>query len=199
MRRVLFSTLILCLSLLACSALTPAASPATSLPAPASTEVVPASTPEPTFPVSVYRDASVGFQMDYPEGWMVESFVIGPRGSQGQLASWQHRPGDIETGRPEGSTLVTATSYRWDPQENLSAYAEHRVTAWDASGFAVQTEGTVTLPDGRPAMTYLVRTPDTLTFFLFAAYGSYYVEVAGDGDLNLVRHLALTLRPLTAP
>ena len=167
------------------------------------TAVTPSATqapePEPTHAApesALYRDEQAGFELDYPLGWMLEaSTEVGARGSQGTLTSWQHIPGDIVTDRPGGSTLIALTVYQWDPKNDLTAYITQRKTAWEASGFIIVSEESVTLSGLQPAQLFVIETPEKFrSFVLFTNVGEDYLQISGDGDLDLVRQVALTLR-----
>lgn len=173
----------------------PIATEPTSEAAPAAQESI----PEPTnaAPASaLYRDEQAGFELDYPLGWMMEaSTEVGARGSQGTLTSWQHIPGDIVTDRPGGSTLIALSVYQWDPKNDLAAYIAQRKLAWEASGFVIVSEESVTLSGLQPAQIFVIETPEKLqSFFLLTNVGEDYLQISGDGDLELVRQVALTLR-----
>ena len=46
-------------------------------------------------------------------------------------------------------------------------------------------------------MDFIVQGADgARAFFLFTTLGDRYLEIAGEGDLTLIREVALTLRPL---
>jgi hypothetical protein len=176
----------------------PAPLPSVVVPRPAGTDIPTPVAQGPSFDPATYADAATGFELDYPAGWMLESALIGERATQAQIASWPHAPGDPVTGRPVGSTLVSVTSYQWDPQNDLNAYTAQRRLAWESSGFTVVSEEAVTLSVGWPAVAFVVQLPEGQAFYLFTYVGARYVEVSGDGDLALLREIALTLRPIGA-
>ncbi len=188
------------------TALSACGSPPATVPAPLPTMLIasrPAETDIPTplapgtsFEPAVYSDPIIGIELDYPKGWMIDLASVGERASQAQISSWQHAPGDPVTGRPEGSTLVNVTAYQWDPQNDLAAYVTQRKLAWESSGFGVLSEESITLKDGWPAAALVVQFPEGKSFFLFSYVGARYLEVSGDGDLELVRRIAFTLRPM---
>jgi hypothetical protein len=163
---------------------------------PAETDIPTPLAPDTAFEPVVYRDSLLGIELDYPKGWFVEVAHVGGRAAQAQITSWPHAPGDAVTGRPAGSILVNVTVYQWDPQNDLAAFANQRKLAWESSGFSVLSEETITLKDGWPAIVLLVQFPEGQDFYLFTYVGASYVEVSGDGDLDLVRQIALTLRPI---
>lgn len=162
-------------------------------------EPAPTQPPEPTHAVpvtSLYRDDLAGYELDYPVGWMLEaSAEVGSRASQATLASWGHVPGDVVTERPSDSTLVTLLVYQWDPKRDLAAYVAQRKLAWEASDFVILREENLTLSGLQPAQAFVIETPDKLqAFFLFTMVGDAYLQVSGDGNLDLVREIALTTR-----
>jgi hypothetical protein len=85
----------------------------------------------------------------------------------------------------------------WEPLD-LSQYAATRRQAWDASGATVQSEQSVTLPDGRPALQFQIVGPDgAQAFFQFALIGERFVSVSGSGDFEQMTRIAQTLRALS--
>jgi hypothetical protein len=163
---------------------------------PAQTDIPTPLAPEASFEPAVYSDPVIGIELDYPSGWMVDLANVGARASQAQISSWQHAPGDPLTGRPEGSTVVNVTAYQWDPQNDLAAYVTQRKLAWESSGFGVLSEESITLKEGWPAVALVVQFPEGKSLFLFTYVGASYLEVSGNGDLELVRRIAFTLRPM---
>jgi len=192
--------------LLLSSAFSACGSPASTFPEPLPTILIPSRpaetdistplVPSTSFEPAVYSDPILGIELDYPRGWMLDFAQGGERASQAQISSWQHSSGDPVTGRPEGSTLVNVTTYLWEPQNDLAAYIAQRKLAWGSSGFGVLSEEWITLKDGWRAVVLMVQFPEGPAFYLFTYVGSSYVEVSGEGDLDLVRQIALTLRPL---
>lgn len=128
-------------------------------------------------------------------GWSVQEAVVGPRGTQVQFLS---SPDLAEAATlPDGATRLNATVYLWDPKNDLAAYVANRKTAWDASGFRVVDEQHMTLELGLSAVQFVVETPETQVVFLFAALGDQYLELSGEGDLELVREIVGRVRPLS--
>lgn len=203
--RLLLPILLLGLSACGPGAPGPAAEPATQTPeaqAPTAPAPLPTNTPEPTaapglsFTAAPYRDEAAGFELDRPADWSLQPPAsVGSRGTQALLLS----PGStLETLAAEGSR-VAITVYAWEPRNDLAAYAAHRRTAWEASGFTFLSEASGRLADGRPAMTYVVQTSDGLrVFFQFTTVGEHYLEISGEGDLTLIEEVARTVRPLPA-
>ena len=182
---------------------TPTDVPATSLPA-TETALPPTSTgapvsqgklPASSFDSQPYINEEAGFALDVPTGWTINEVVVGPRGTQIQFLS---KPELADAAViPEGETRVNATIYLWDPKNDLDAYVEHRKTAWEASGFSVLEEEELTLELGLPAVLVTLQTPDGQAMFLIAALQDKYLEISGEGDLELVKEIALRLRPIS--
>jgi hypothetical protein len=177
----------------------PAETPALVIPSdtpPAPTEVPPnPKLPAASFEAQTYVNEDVGFALDYPSGWTVHETVVGSRGTQVQFLS---SPELAEAATlPEGATRVTATIYQWDPKNDLAAYVANRKIAWEASGFQILEEEQAVLELGLPAVQLTVQTPDTRAIFLFAALGDQYLELNGEGDLELVKEIVGRLRPIS--
>ena len=151
--------------------------------------------PAASFEAQTYVNEEVGFALDYPAGWTVNEVVVGPRGTQVQFLS---SPELAEAATlPEGATRVNATIYEWDPKNDLAAYVANRKTAWQASGFQILEEEQVVLELGLSAVQLTVQTPDAQSIFLFAALGDQYLELSGEGDLELVKEIVGRLRPIS--
>jgi hypothetical protein len=205
MKRMMFLLSLMVIVLSACGA-----APATSTPAPVMTDmpVLPSDTPPaPTaeapspklpaapFDARTYINHTDGFALDYPAGWSVNEMAIGSRATQVQFLS---SPELAEAATlPEGATRLSATIYQWDPKNDLAAYVANRKTAWEASGFTIAEEQQLTLELGLPAVQLTVQTPDAPVVFLFAALGDQYLELSGEGDLELIRVIAGRLRPIS--
>ena len=164
--------------------------------APAPTDSAPnPKLPAAPFEAQTYVNEEVGFALDYPAGWTVNEMVVGPRGTQVQFLS---APELAEAATlPEGATRLNATIYQWDPKNDLAAYVANRKNAWDASGFQILEEEQVLLELGLPAVQFTVQTPDAPAVFLFAALGDQYLELSGEGDLELVKEIVGRLRPIS--
>jgi hypothetical protein len=151
----------------------------------------PIMTEEPEFQIPVlpfeslsYENPEIGLLVDFPREWTVgDMTVIGIRASQ-TLAS-----------APDGSTIVTLVVNLWEPYNDLDAYAEMRQIAWDASGFTTISSQEWTLNNDQTARVFFLETPEANpVFFLLTALDDRYLTLAGEGDLELVEQIALTLR-----
>lgn len=192
MKKTIFVLTLLVISLAAC------ASPVTQAPAtePVSTPNAAGKMPAPSFESQTYINEAVGFALDYPAGWTVQESVIGDRGSQTLLLS---APEIAELATlPAGATRVAVNVNQWDPQNDLAAYVENRKTAWEASGFSILTEESLTLDLGLSAIRVTVQSPEGVPVeFLFAAIRDQYVTISGEGDLELVKEIMRYLRPIS--
>jgi hypothetical protein len=207
MKRVIFLLSLLIALLSACMA-----PPATTMPAleeptipvlPSATEPAPtpaaaASNPKlpaASFEAQPYINETAGFALDYPTGWTVNEAVIGDRGSQVQFLS---APELVDAATlPAGGTRVSATVYQWDPKNDLAAYVANRKAAWEASGFTILEEEQRVLELGLPAVQFTLQTPEAQVIFLFAALGDQYLELSGEGDLELVKEIVGRVRPIS--
>lgn len=151
--------------------------------------------PAASFDAQLYVNETAGFALDYPVGWIVQEVVVGPRGTEIQFLSSPDLA-DATT-LPDGATRVSATIYQWDPKNDLAAYVANRKAAWDASGFRVVDEQSVTLELGLSAVQFVVETPETQTIFLIAALDDQYLQVSGEGDLELVKEIVGRVRPFS--
>lgn len=151
--------------------------------------------PAASFEAQTYVNETVGFALDYPVGWTVREMVVGPRGTQIQFLSVPELA-DMAA-LPEGATRVTATVYQWDPTNDLAAYVANRKNAWEASGFQILEEEQLTLELGLPAVQFTVQTPEAQTIFLMAALGDQYLELSGEGNLDLVNEIVQRVRPIS--
>jgi hypothetical protein len=150
--------------------------------------------PEPSFVAATYRDEANGFELDYPSSWSLSPDTqIGSRGSQAQLFS----PGATAEQLPEGASRIGITVYLWDPKNDLVAYVDHRKLAWQSGTQTMESQQEGDLAGGRHQIDFIVRGADGVrAFFLFTTIGERYLEISGEGDLALIRAVALTLRPL---
>ena len=170
-------------------------------PAPAVTEVIPTATtaspglPAPSFEAETYVNEAAGFALEYPAGWTVQEMVVGPRGTQVQFLSAPELI-DAET-LPGGATRLSVTLYDWEPKNDLAAYIANMKTAWDASGFAVLSEEQLTLESGLPAGQLTIQTSGAQVIFLVAALSDQYLVLSGEGNLDLVKEIAGTVRPIS--
>jgi hypothetical protein len=151
--------------------------------------------PAPSFDSQPYINEEAGFALDIPTGWTINEVMVGPRGTQIQFLS---KPELADAAViPEGETRVNATIYEWDPKNDLAAYVQHRKESWEASGFSILDEQQLTLEMGLPAVLFTVQTPDTQAVFLLAALNDNYLEISGEGDLELIKTIAQRLRPIS--
>jgi hypothetical protein len=148
----------------------------------------------PAFESLTYRDQVNGFELDYPSVWTIDSSIqSGTRGSQIQLFS----PGTTAEKVADGGSRLTITVLQWDPKGDLAAYEAQRRVAWDAGGFKVMDGSVRQLVDGRPASDFFIEAPDgVLAYFLLTTNGDQYLQLAGEGDLQLLKAVGRTLRPL---
>jgi hypothetical protein len=178
----------------ACAAPVPTSRPPESTSSPVPT-LPPATAPvAPAFESLTYRDEVNGFELDYPSDWTIDSNVqSGSRGSQIQLFS----PGTTAETLAEGGSRLSLTIYEWDPKHDLAAYIAQRRSAWAASGFKVMDGSVRQLVDGRPASDFFIEAPDgVLAYFLLTTNGDQYLQLAGEGNLQLLEAIGRTLRPL---
>ena len=181
----------------------PAAATQTSIPATETTapltpteETVPqGKLPASSFDSQPYINEEAGFALDIPTGWTINEVVVGPRGTQIQFLS---KPELADAAViPEGETRVNATIYQWDPKNDLAAYVQHRKDAWEASGFTIVEEQELILELGLPAVLFTIQTPDLQSVFLLTALNDSYLEISGEGDLELVKEIVQRLRPIS--
>jgi hypothetical protein len=155
-----------------------------------------AKTPAAPFDAQTYINEEAGFAFEYPTGWTFDEVVVGPRGTQIQFLS---TPDLAEVAPlPEGETRLTATIYQWDPKNDLDAYVKNRKNAWSASGFTVSEEQPLTLELGLPAVLFTIQTPESQTVFLITALEDQYLELAGEGNIELVKQIVQRLRPISS-
>ena len=206
MKRSAFAVLVLVLWLARCS--TPEPTPAleitsppenveSGMPAPTEMIAVPeGKIPAAPFDSQTYFNEAVGFALDYPAAWTVTESVAGDRGSQTVFLS---APGIADLAElPAGETRVTVMVNQWDPKNDLAAFVDMRKTAWEASGFTIVEEEDIVLDLGLAAKQFVVQTPESKqALFLFAALGEQYLSISGEGDLALVKEIALRLRPIS--
>ena len=151
--------------------------------------------PAAPFEAQTYINTEFGFALDYPAGWTVNEIEVGPRGKQIQFLSAP----ELATAAtlPEGAARVNATIYQWDPKNDLAAYVANRKMAWEASGIQILEEEQLILELGLPAVQFTVQTPESQSIFLIAALGDQYLELSGEGSLELVREIARRVRPIS--
>ena len=166
--------------------------------APAQTPTAVASNPKlpaAPFEAQTYVNEEVGFALDYPAGWTMNEMIVGPRGTQIQFLSSPDLANAATL--PEGATRVNAMIYQWDPKNDLAAYVANRRNAWEESGFQILEEEQLVLELGLPAVQFTVQTPEAQTSFLIAALRDQYLELSGEGDLELVREILQRVRPIS--
>lgn len=178
----------------ACAAPAPTSRPPESAGSPVPTLPAATAPAAPAFESLTYRDEANGFEFDYPSDWTIDSNILsGSRGSQIQLFS----PGTTAEKVAEGGSRLSVTVYAWDPKRDLAAYIAQRRLAWDASGFKVMDGSVRQLVDGRPASDFFIEAPDgVLAYFLLTTNGDQYLQLAGEGNLQLLETVGRTLRPL---
>lgn len=163
---------------------------------PAPTDEVPAGKlPAASFESQTYLDEKFGFAFEYPLGWTVAEPMFSERATQVQFLS-SPELANIPT-LPAGATRLSATVYRWDPKNDLAAYVAIRKTAWEASGFTILEEEQLVLELGLPAVQFTVQTPESVVVSLIAAIGDQYLELSGEGDLELVKEIVRRVRPIS--
>ncbi len=151
------------------------------------TETVETATTAPVMFPMLYEDENAAIQFSYPEGWtLIPEQVIGDRGSQAALLS----AGSSLEKLADGGSRIVMTTFKWDPKNDLSAFATQRKTAWEASGFTVLSEETVKLGDSRDLMIYKVETVEkNQVLFAFTNSDGDYLQISGEGDLELCREI----------
>lgn len=177
---------------------TPTDIPATATalpPTPTETPVPQGKLPAAPFDAQTYVNEGAGFALDIPAAWTVKETVIGPRGTQILFVS---KPGLSEAATiPAGETRISATIYQWDPKNDLAAYVAHWKSAWDASGFKILDEQSLTLELGLPAEQFTLQTPDAQTVILVTTLKDQYLVISGEGDLDLTKEIIQRLRPVS--
>lgn len=164
-----------------------ATAPATAVPS--TTEPAPAETAGPQAPAlsfdpATYRDEAAGFEFEYPASWSLTPGEQGERAAVFQLTF-------------EGAPRLTVTLQRWDPRGDLPAFVAKRQQAWSASGFTVVSEEPVVLTSGQPAAHFVIETSagDRALHF-FTILGERYLELSGEGELELLAEITGTVRLL---
>ncbi len=197
-KMMLVSVLALVLILTACTQVdTPTAAPTELIPTETMTVATEESaeeelaTEEPERFPQVYTDEAAGIQFSYPEGWTLsDEQVVGERASQIALLS----PGSTLEMTADGGARIVLVTYQWDPKNDLSAYITQRITAWEASGFSIQSEKSVDLGNGQTLVLFDIKTAEqTQVLFAFTNSGEDYLQLSGDGDLDLCREILETV------
>jgi hypothetical protein len=177
---------------------TPTEFPATETaipPTPTETAAPQGKLPAPPFDAQPYINEGAGFALDIPVAWTIKETVVGPRGTQILFVS---KPELAEAPTiPAGETRISATIYQWDPKNDLAAYVDHWKGAWDASGFKILDEQSLTLELGLPAEQFTLQTPDAQTVILITALKDQYLVISGEGDLELAKQIMQRLRPVS--
>jgi hypothetical protein len=206
MNRILLALSLIVILLSACAApgTTVPAFVETELPAvPTNTEPPPAPTgevsapklPAASFESQTYLDEKFGFAFEYPLGWTVAEPMFSERATQVQFLS---SPELVNMpSLPADATRLSATVYQWDPKNDLAAYVATRKTAWESSGFTILEEQQLVLELGLPAVQFTVQTPEAVVVFLITAIGDQYLELSGEGDLELVKEIVQRVRPIS--
>jgi len=174
---------------------------------PLAATTAPAATAQPTasFEAATYRDASAGYQFEYPASWTVGPVEQQSRGGTTTFTSWS-RPTDALPGEtPAGGTRMDATVQLWDPAGELNAFVQRFLDslaseasrpAYDSIGLDVISDESLTLSDGRPA-AFVVQGADGIQdSFFFTTVGDRYLVLSGEGDLALLAEVARTVRPI---
>jgi hypothetical protein len=162
----------------------------------------PAENPMPallSFAASTYQNETVGFEFDYPSPWTLNDLgQIGSRGSSVQLTSWASTPEQPIDQLPAGGSRLDVTLYTWDPKNDLDAYLSTRKQAWDASGMSILTEEEWSLAGGQRAVFFsvLVQDQSAAALFLITTVGEQYLVLSGTGDLEILREIMRTVRPV---
>jgi hypothetical protein len=197
--KILFVFAILLMALAACQSNgtpVPQVDPVTVAPLDEGTGFDATNTPEPSlsYKSATYTDEMAWIALDYPEDWTEQqSTQIGERGWQGGLFS----PGSSAELIAEGGARVMITLYTWEPVDDIEAYTAQRKLAWDASGFIVLEESTEFMTDDRAVVTFVVETSSgDKVVYAFLTTGDDYLEISGEGDLDLCREIIGTIRPI---
>lgn len=149
-----------------------------------------------SFTPAVYRIEEIGFELQYPQEWMLDEGVLGSRAFGASLTSWEHPAGQIDQ-VPEGESILSVTVYQWDPKNDLDAYVQTRMRdAWSASGIQILSEEVIPLGGDQRSVTFTVRNETDMeeAFFLVTLAGDQYLVLSGSGDLELLKEIALTGR-----
>lgn len=164
-------------------------------PTPTETAAPQSKLPAAPFDAQTYINEDAGFALDVPVAWTTQAGVVGSRGTEIQFLSSPEIANAATL--PAGATRLSATVYQWDPKNDLAAYVANWKTAWEASGFTILEEQSLTLEQGLPAVQFTIQTPDTQSVFLVTALKDQYLVLAGEGDLDLVKQIVQRLRPVS--
>ncbi len=147
-----------------------------------------------SFAAAEYLEESAGILIRYPEGWSISPREqIGERGAQAGLLS----PGSTLEQNAEDGSRIIITTYTWDPENDLAAYVDQRRMAWDASGFEILSEESFSLTDGRIVELFRIKTGEAReVIFALTNAGKDYLQVFGDGDLELCTEIIRSMEPV---
>lgn len=151
----------------------------------------PAESPVLSFEAVEYIDESAGVKLYHPVDWSVlPREQVGERGSQAALLS----VGSTLEQVAESGSRLTLVLYTWDPKNDLVAFIAQRELAWEASGFEFVRQDTFQLEDGREVVLFAVKVGDgSDALFAFTTAGEDYLQIAGEGDLDLCKEIILSL------
>jgi hypothetical protein len=137
------------------------------------------------FEAELYRNENIGIEFKYPAAWeIIDLGTLGDRGSGIQFSA-------------DGELMMNVTLLRWDPINDLEAFAQTRKMAWGASGFVLELEELVTLSSGQAAYRFIVRTPDgEQAVFFLAELGERYLEMNGVANVDELVEITLSWRSL---
>lgn len=143
--------------------------------------------PQTSFEAATYTDEEHGFSLQYPAEW--EAPALFEQQSRGTIYQSTYQ------GEPQMDIVVLL----WDPKDDLSAFADNRKIAWEASGFSLQTEEVYNAGEGHEAMHFVVQTSTgEQAVFCFASLGEQYLQLSGSGDIARLSEICKTLR-ITRP
>lgn len=152
----------------------------------------PASQPVLSFEGVEYVDEQAGVKLFHPIDWSVSPReLIGERGSQAVLLSSGSNLEQVA----ENGARITLVLYKWDPKNDLAAFIAQRELAWEASGFEFSRQESFQLEDGREVEIFSVNVIEGgEVIFAFTTAGEDYLQIAGEGDLDLVREMINSLQ-----
>ncbi|MGD8848635.1 MAG: hypothetical protein PVI81_00225 [Anaerolineales bacterium] len=136
-----------------------------------------------TFETATYRDATLGFELDYPVEWEPPTLV-------------EKQPrGDIVQAKMDGQVMLDIVTLRWDPKNDLPAYIQVREQAFKDSGFTILEKEQVSLGEDWNGVGYKMETATgEQAYFFFASIGAQYLQLSGSGDLDRLTEIASTIR-----
>ncbi|MGH2522344.1 MAG: TolB family protein [Anaerolineales bacterium] len=172
---------------------TPPASPTT----PAAPTTAPPTAPTATAPTTgdtqTYHNTEVGFELDYPAGWVADTTGI----SNGVIL-WSRKPeGPGTDGVPADVTKIDVLGMPDVPQTLDALVAQQKESLANSNG-TVLSEERLQLPSGLEAVRMrLSGFGESLA--LFAIVNGHPVILAAYGDLSRFDEVARTLRPADGP